>query len=68
MQELLENYVESFVSQKLDNGGHLFAIHRLRSAESKEGYAYAYGNDNGNDNDWDNYAECDGLFPGTHGA
>jgi hypothetical protein len=54
MEELLENYMESFVNQKLDNWGHLFAIRRLRSAESKEGYAY--------DNDWDNYAECDGPF------
>jgi len=46
--------MESFASQKLDNWGHLFAIRRLRSAESKEGYAY--------DRDWDNYAECDDPF------
>ena len=46
--------MESFVSQKLDNWGHLFAIRRLRSAVSQEGYVY--------DSDWDNYAECDGRF------
>jgi len=46
--------MESLVSQKLDNWGHLFAIRRLRSVEFKEGYAY--------DSHWDNYAECDGHF------